>query len=77
MPLKIDMGTDPGPTETPYKTVGELYLTNTPDEPKVYEFRGRIENHPSSLVRVGKPPNAKLVERIAIKPRAFSTTTAR
>jgi hypothetical protein len=71
VPLKIDMGTDPGPTETPYKTVGELYLTNTPDEPKVYEFRGRIENHPSSLVRQGRPPNAKLVERIAIKPRIF------
>ncbi|MBM82615.1 MAG: hypothetical protein CMJ78_18790, partial [Planctomycetaceae bacterium] len=71
VPLKIDMGTEPGATETPYKTVAELYLTNTPDEPKIYEFRGRIENHPSSMVRQGRPPNAKLVERVAIKPRLF------
>ena len=72
VPLKIDMGTEPGATETPYKTVAELYLTNTPDEPKIYEFRGRIENHPSSMVRQGRPPNAKLVERVAIKPRLFN-----
>ncbi len=71
VPLKIDMGTEPGRTETPFKTVAELYLTNSPDEPKVYEFRGRIENHPSSLVRQGRPPNARLVERVSIKPRLF------
>ena len=69
VPLKIDMGTDPGRTETPFKTVAEVYLTNTPDEPKVFEFRGRIENHPSSLVPSRK--NGPLVERISIKPRIF------
>jgi len=71
VPLKIDMGTDPGRTETPYRTVAKLYLTNSPDEPKVFEFRGRIENHPSSPVRVGRPPNAKLIQQISIKPRVF------
>lgn len=71
VPLKIDMGTEPGRTETPYKTFAKLYLTNSPDEPKVFEFRGRIENHPSSPVRVGRPPNAKLVQQISIKPRVF------
>jgi hypothetical protein len=71
VPLKIDMGTDPGGTETPFRTVAQLYLTNSPDEPKVFEFRGRIENHPSSVVRQGRPPNAKLVERISIRPRIF------
>lgn len=71
VPLKIDMGTDPGRTETPYKTVAKLYLTNSPDEPEVFEFRGRIENHPSSPVRVGRPPNASLVQQISIKPRVF------
>lgn len=70
-PLKIDMGTDPGRTETPYKTVAQLYLTNTPDEPRVFEFRGRIENHPTTPVQVGKPPNTKLIERLSIKPRLF------
>ena len=71
VPLKIDMGTDPGRTETPYKTVAKLYLTNSPDKPRVFEFRGRIENHPSSPVRVGRPPNASLVQQISIKPRVF------
>ena len=69
VPLKIDMGTQPGRTETPFKTVAELYLSNTPDEPKVFEFRGRIENHPASLVRAGK--QGPLVRDIAIKPRVF------
>lgn len=71
VPLKIDMGTDPGRTETPFKTVAKLYLTNSPDEPKVFEFRGRIENHASSPVRVGRPPDAKLIQQISIKPRIF------
>ena len=71
VPLKIDMGTDPGRTERPYKTVAKLYLTNSPDNPRVFEFRGRIENHPSSPVRVGRPPNASLVQQISIKPRVF------
>ncbi|MEE2639120.1 MAG: DUF1592 domain-containing protein [Planctomycetota bacterium] len=69
VPLKIDMGTQPGPTETPFKTVAKLYLTNTPDEPKVFEFRGRIENHPTSLVRSGK--QGPLVREMTIKPRIF------
>jgi mono/diheme cytochrome c family protein len=71
VPLKIDMGTTPGRTETPYKTVGRMYLINTPDEPSVFEFRGRIENHPTSPVQVGRPPNATMIDRLSIKPRIF------
>jgi hypothetical protein len=63
------MGTQPGRTETPFRTVGKLYLNNSPDEPKVFEFRGRIENHPSSLVRSSK--RGPLVPEISIKPRVF------
>jgi len=71
VPLKIDMGTNPGRTETPYKTVGKLYLTNTPDEPEVFEFRGRIENHPSAPTKVGRGANARLEQRMVIRPRIF------
>ena len=28
------------------KPVGSVYLTNGPDSPEVFEFRGRIENFP-------------------------------
>lgn len=67
--VSLDMGTVPGRTETPFKTVAKLHLTNSPDEPKVFEFRGRIENHPSAVIQVGKPPNAKLVEQMSLIPR--------
>lgn len=69
LPLKLDMGTEPGQTETPYKTIGKMYLTNNPDEPEVFEFRGRIENIPSAPVPSRK--NGPLVEQISLKPRIF------
>ncbi len=47
-PLEIQLGIPRGRTELPYKIVGTLHLTNSPDNPQVFEFRGRIENHPSS-----------------------------
>lgn len=71
VPLKIDMGTNPGRTETPFKTAGVLYLTNSPDNPDVFEFRGRIENHPTAPTMVGRGDNAKLVDQMSIKPRVF------
>lgn len=67
--LKLDMGTDPGRTETPFKTVGTVHLTNTPDDPKVFEFTGRIENHPYAPFRVGKQTVAALVDQMVLKPR--------
>ena len=69
VPLKLDMGTNPGSTETPYKTVATLHLTNPPDDPKVFEFRGRMENHPSVLVpsRNERPP----IRQMTLRPRLF------
>ncbi|MCG8587177.1 MAG: DUF1592 domain-containing protein, partial [Pirellulales bacterium] len=69
VPLKLDMGANPGATETPYKTVGTLHLTNTPDDPKAFEFRGRMENHPSVLVpsRNEGPP----IRQMSLRPRLF------
>lgn len=67
--LKLDMGTDPGRTETPFKTVGIVHMTNSPDEPKVYEFTGRIENHPYAPVRVGKNTVGPPVDQMSLKPR--------
>jgi mono/diheme cytochrome c family protein len=66
-PLNLDLGTEPGRTQTPYKTVATVRLTNSPDDPKVYEFTGRIENHPSAPARQGK--NGPLVEKLALRPR--------
>jgi hypothetical protein len=66
-PLKIDMGTNPEHTETPFKTIGTLYLKNSPDEPKVYEFTGRIENHPYAKVPSRK--QGPLVNEMALRPR--------
>lgn len=66
-PVHIDMGATPGRTETPFKTVAKLYLTNTPDEPKTIEIRGRIENIPSAPAQQGR--RGKLADQIAILPR--------
>ncbi|MEO0477170.1 MAG: DUF1592 domain-containing protein, partial [Planctomycetota bacterium] len=69
LPLKLDMGTIPGRTETPFRTVGTLYLTNLPDEPKVFEFIGRMENHPYATAPSRK--NGPLVNQMALIPRVF------
>lgn len=67
VPLKLDMGTPPGRTETPYKTVATVYLKNSPDSPLLFEFTGRIENHPYETTRVSK--QGDLVDQMSIKPR--------
>lgn len=48
VPLEVSMGMpiDGDHTEKPYRSLGTAYLTNSPDEPKIYEYRGRIENIP-------------------------------
>lgn len=67
VPLQLDLGTPPGRTETPFKTVATLYLSNSPDDPAVFEFTGRIENHPYAPTRVGK--RGDLVDQMSIRPR--------
>ncbi|MEJ6642660.1 MAG: DUF1592 domain-containing protein [Akkermansiaceae bacterium] len=49
MPLRLVMGYGGlGENQSTYQieTVGTVRLRNTPDQPEVFEFRGRIENHP-------------------------------
>jgi len=67
--LKLDLGTEPGPTETPFKTVGVLQLTDGPDDPQVFEFTGRIENHPYSPVFLGKNTVVAPVDQMSLIPR--------
>jgi len=62
MPLRLIMGSDlfeAGSTAR-VKPVGTMQLRNTPDNPIVFEFRGRIENYPTRPARelkgVLKPP---------------------
>ena len=69
VPLNLDMGTTPGRTETPYKTVATIYLKNSPDNPQVFEFTGRMENHPYTTTRVGK--NGDLVDQMTLQPRVI------
>ncbi|MGY8769478.1 MAG: DUF1592 domain-containing protein [Pirellulales bacterium] len=67
--LQLQMGTAPGRTETPFKIVETLHLSNSPDNPKVFEFTGRIENHPSAPTRAKK--QGPLVDQMALRPRVI------
>lgn len=67
VPLKLDLGTTPGATETPHKTIATIHLKNSPDEPKVFEFTGRMENHPYAPVPSRK--NGPLVNEMSLQPR--------
>lgn len=64
--LQLQMGGISGSTEAPFKVVGTVHLTNSPDVPKVFEFIGRIENHPYSPTRVGK--EGKVVDKMSLRP---------
>lgn len=48
VPLRLLLGYDLNVNSSTQlvEPVGTVRLRNTPDNPKVYEFRGRIENHP-------------------------------
>ncbi len=48
MPLRLVMGYDLGENSSTLQIepVGTMRLSNNPDNPAVYEFRGRIENYP-------------------------------
>jgi|GEM_PF-258024 len=67
--LQLDMGATPGNTGTPYKTIGTVHLTNSPDEPEVFEFTGRIENHPYSQVSTRKNTPGALANQMSLIPR--------
>ena len=58
-PLRLIMGmpVDGDHNEKAHRVVGTAYLANSPDEPKVYEFRGRIENIPFSATALPRKPS--------------------
>ena len=63
-----------------YHEVGTVHLTNTHDNPEIFEFRGRIENVPVQPARKSKnrvtPPQSPLLLRIFLIT-VNSMTTAR
>lgn len=54
MPLRLVMGynLNENSSTLQIEPVGTVRLQNNPDDPKVFEFRGRIENHPVQPGRV-------------------------
>jgi mono/diheme cytochrome c family protein len=70
MPLRLVMGfggLDENQSTHQIESVGTIRLSNNPDKPKVFEFKGRIENHP---VRPGRAHrNKQLPPSIAITPQ--------
>jgi hypothetical protein len=68
MPLRLVMGYGGlGENQSTFQieTVGTVRLSNSPDNAEVYEFRGRIENHPP------RPPRA---ERGRLLPSSMAIT---
>lgn len=51
MPLRLVMGftLNVNSATQQMQPVGTVRLSNTPDDPQIIEFRGRIENHPAQL----------------------------
>ena len=70
LPLRLVMGyggLDENQSTHQIEPVGTVRLTNSPDNPQIFEFRGRIENHPV------RPPRAhrqrKLPPSMTITPQ--------
>ena len=63
-PLRLIMGqTLTGSTQR-VESVGSAYLDNSPDEPRVLEFRGRIENYPLTrgrMIRGNQQPDSRVI----------------
>lgn len=59
VPLRLVMGYNLNENQSTFQIepIGTLRLTNGPDKPQVFEFRGRIENYP---VRPSSPGKGKL-----------------
>ncbi|MEK6238973.1 MAG: DUF1587 domain-containing protein, partial [Planctomycetales bacterium] len=56
LPLRLVMGYGLGENSSTLRieTVGTIRLRNNPDHPEVFEFRGRVENHPPRPGRMVK-----------------------
>ena len=70
VPLQVNMGEFQGGdhNEKASRDIATVYLTNSVDEPKIFEFRGRIENFPySSELQSKGPDQGKLIERMTLR----------
>ena len=70
VPLQLNMGEFQGGdhNEKASRNIATVYLTNSVDEPAVFEFRGRIENHPYSSELQSKGPNqGELIEKMTLR----------
>lgn len=69
IPLRLVMGYDLNINSSTQRIepVGTVRLRNSPDQPQVFEFRGRIENHPAKpgLMKNGE----RLPSRMSITPQ--------
>jgi len=54
LPLRLVMGftLNVNSATQQMEPIGTIRLHNTPDEPQIFEFRGRIENHPPQLGKI-------------------------
>jgi len=70
VPLQLNMGEFQGGdhNEKASRNIATVYLTNSVDEPKIFEFRGRIENFPySSELQSKGPDQGKLLDRMTLR----------
>ena len=70
VPLQLNMGEFQGGdhNEKASRNIATVYLTNSVDEPKIFEFRGRIENFPySSELQSKGADQGKLLDRMTLR----------
>ena len=63
-PLRLIMGQTLNGSTQRVEPVGSAYLNNSPDEPRVLEFRGRIENYPLTrgrMIRGNQQPDSRVI----------------
>jgi len=63
-PLRLIMGQTLTQSTQRVEPVGSAYLDNSPDEPRVLEFRGRIENYPLTrgrMIRGNQQPDSRVI----------------
>ena len=70
VPLQLNMGEFQGGdhNEKASRNIATVYLNNNVDEPKIFEFSGRIENFPySSELQSKGPDQGKLLDRMTLR----------
>lgn len=75
VPIQLTMGMpiDGDHNEKAHRVIGTAYLSNSPAEPKVCEFRGRIENIPfSANAAPGRKPSAAVLDGAPVYRRELN-----